>query len=313
MKRRSFLSLGTSTLGTAALAATPFQQASAQITERVGFLLVHGSWHGGWCWGKLAPYLHEAGFETFTLDLPGHGLDTVLPAAFSERPLQAAAFASAPSALAAYNISDYADAVVAAALQAKATGVDRLYLVGHSMGGVPISFDATKAPELFSGLIYIAALTPTPGKPAGAYLQLPEQVEGSQIGAVLMADPGVVGALRIDPRSTDPNYLAQMTKALAHDVDPHLLEVVRHLLTPDAPVSIYGEVAHFPAAFGRLRRGFIICSADQVLIPSTAEAMIADMDVAWPEQPTRIWRLNSSHEAMFSAPASLAQMIMKTI
>ena len=37
------------------------------------FVLVHGSWHGGWCWRKLTPLLRQAGHETHPLTLTGLG------------------------------------------------------------------------------------------------------------------------------------------------------------------------------------------------------------------------------------------------
>jgi pimeloyl-ACP methyl ester carboxylesterase len=39
-------------------------------------LLVHGAWHGSWCWEPLRPALEDAGFATHTVDLPSHGDDT---------------------------------------------------------------------------------------------------------------------------------------------------------------------------------------------------------------------------------------------
>ena len=39
------------------------------------FVLVHGAWHGAWCWEKVVPLLEGAGHEVVTLDLPGHGED----------------------------------------------------------------------------------------------------------------------------------------------------------------------------------------------------------------------------------------------
>jgi hypothetical protein len=37
------------------------------------FVLVHGAWHGGWCWKKLTPLLRAAGHEVFTPTLTGLG------------------------------------------------------------------------------------------------------------------------------------------------------------------------------------------------------------------------------------------------
>lgn len=37
------------------------------------FLLIHGSWHGAWCWHKVAPRLEAEGHQVIVPDLPGRG------------------------------------------------------------------------------------------------------------------------------------------------------------------------------------------------------------------------------------------------
>ena len=37
------------------------------------YVLVHGAWHGGWCWNRVAPLLRDAGHEVFTPTLTGLG------------------------------------------------------------------------------------------------------------------------------------------------------------------------------------------------------------------------------------------------
>ena len=39
------------------------------------YVLVHGAWHGSWCWEKVVPLLRQAGHQVESLDLPGHGQD----------------------------------------------------------------------------------------------------------------------------------------------------------------------------------------------------------------------------------------------
>ncbi len=308
MERREFLKYGLA--GSAAAAASAVSNtAAAQNAGKTAFVLVHGSWHGGWCWGLVEPHLNAAGHKTIAIDLPGHGLATSLPDAFKTRPLNAEAFASEPSAIGAIGIDAFADAVIAGADRARAEGADNVIAVGHSMGGVPITFAAAKAPEKFSGLVYLAALAPAPGKPAGAYLGLEDQHNNSKIGPLFLADPAKVGALRIDPRSEDATYLAAAKEALAADVEDGLLATVMHLLTPDAPAAMYGEMAEFKDGYGALKRTFIRCTADKTLLPSTCEAIVADMNASWPEAPTTMIDLASSHEAMFSKPAELAELI----
>jgi pimeloyl-ACP methyl ester carboxylesterase len=38
-------------------------------------LLVHGAFHGAWCWERVLPMLAAAGVEAEAIDLPGHGED----------------------------------------------------------------------------------------------------------------------------------------------------------------------------------------------------------------------------------------------
>lgn len=309
MKRRSFLKL---TAGGSAIAASvaAYQPALAQNSGKTAFVLVHGSWHGGWCWGLVEPHLNNAGHKTIAIDLPGHGLGTSLPSSFGTRPLDMEAFSTEPSAIAGIGIDAFADAVIDASDRARAEGAENVIAVGHSMGGVPITFAAAKAPQKFSGLVYLAALAPAPGKPAGAYLGLEDQQKNSKIGPIFLADPAKIGALRIDPRSTEAAYLAMAKEALAADVDDGLLSTVMHLLTPDAPAAMYGEVAEFNDGFGDLKRTYIRCTNDRTVVPSTCEAIVTDMNAAWPESPTTMIDLESSHEAMFSKPKELADLIV---
>lgn len=37
------------------------------------FLLLHGSWHGAWCWHKIQPRIESSGHRAIAIDLPGRG------------------------------------------------------------------------------------------------------------------------------------------------------------------------------------------------------------------------------------------------
>src|SRR2546423_15300011 len=44
------------------------------VDDRVlSVVLVHGAWHGAWCWERVIPGLAGAGVRVEALDLPGHG------------------------------------------------------------------------------------------------------------------------------------------------------------------------------------------------------------------------------------------------
>ena len=99
-------------------------------------VLVHGAWHGAWCWDAVVEGLRAEGVTADAVDLPGHGDDT--------RPLT----------------DLYGDAArVTAALDALATVEDDpVVLVGHSYGGAIIT-EAGNDPKV-AGLVYICAFQP---------------------------------------------------------------------------------------------------------------------------------------------------------
>ena len=311
MKRRTTLKIGlaAAAAGTAAGTLSP-APSFAGSHGSTAFVLAHGSWHGAWCWGLVEPRLNLAGYLTIPIDFPGHGLNAVVPKSFQSRPLDPEAFATEPSHFGPIGVDQFADTVIAAADRARAMGAERVFAVGHSMGGVPITFAAARAPEKFTGLVYLAALAPAPGKPAGAYLGLEEQQKESKLGPIVAADPAVVGALRIDPRSEDEAIRKAGKEALAADVDDDLWATAMHLFTPDAPVSMYGEMAEFAPGYEGLKRTFIRCNQDRTLVNSTCDAIVADMNAAWPSSPTPLIDLEASHEAMFSRPEALADLLI---
>ncbi|WP_374210506.1 alpha/beta fold hydrolase [Dermatobacter hominis] len=98
------------------------------------FVLVHGAWHGSWCWSRLQASLSAAGAVSTAVDLPGRAGD--------------------PTPLDGLDLDAYAERVAAVV-----TSVDEpVVLVGHSMGGATISQVAERVPERIEALVYVCAL-----------------------------------------------------------------------------------------------------------------------------------------------------------
>ena len=57
------------------------------LARKPAFVLIHGWWHGAWCFSKLVPYLLKAGHVVAARDLPGHGGLAKNPKSFGPRPL----------------------------------------------------------------------------------------------------------------------------------------------------------------------------------------------------------------------------------
>ena len=68
--RRAVLASAGAGASAAALGGTP---AAAQTTQRKTFVLVHGAWHGGWCWRRVSDLLEKQGHKVFTPTLTGVG------------------------------------------------------------------------------------------------------------------------------------------------------------------------------------------------------------------------------------------------
>jgi pimeloyl-ACP methyl ester carboxylesterase len=98
------------------------------------FVLIHGAWHGGWCFDPLVPLLEAAGHEVIAPDLPGMGGDE--------------------ATLAAITLDGWG-AFVADICR---TAQEPVILCGHSRGGLVISTAAELAPEAISALVYICAM-----------------------------------------------------------------------------------------------------------------------------------------------------------
>ena len=103
------------------------------------FLLIHGAWHGGWCWRKVVPLLEANGHKVLAPDLPGHGND--------------------PTPAAGVTLQRYVDRICELAGSQTAPAI----LVGHSMGGIAITQAAEKCPDKIATLVYLCAFLPRNG------------------------------------------------------------------------------------------------------------------------------------------------------
>src|ERR1700757_4266125 len=70
LTRRGVLASAGAGAGVAALGGA---QANAQVGSRKTFVLVHGAWHGGWCWRRVSDLLEVKGHKVFTPTLTGLG------------------------------------------------------------------------------------------------------------------------------------------------------------------------------------------------------------------------------------------------
>jgi pimeloyl-ACP methyl ester carboxylesterase len=117
-------------------------------------VLVHGAWHGGWCWRRVADPLHKAGHRAFAPTLTGVG----------ERAHQLSAEVDLET-----HIRD-----VLGVLEAEE--LENVVLVGHSYAGLAISGVAARARQRLRQLVYLDALLVEDGQSWAEALR-PEDAE----------------------------------------------------------------------------------------------------------------------------------------
>ncbi len=227
------------------------------------FLLIHGSWHGAWCWRDVLPALRGRGHEAEAIDLPGHGADRT-PAGD-------------------VTLDGYADAVVSALRP-------ETILVGHSMGGYPITAAAERAAKRIASLVYVAAYVPLSG------LSLSEMRERGPrqplVEAMVKAEDGLTVGL-------DPD---QIQAKFYHDCPKGTLEYALEHLTPQpiaptrTPLDVTERSAAIPAAY-------IVCEDDRAVPPEYQSEMAARLD--------HQSKLSCGHSPFFAVADDLAETLSK--
>jgi pimeloyl-ACP methyl ester carboxylesterase len=127
------------------------------------FVLVHGAWHGGWCWRDTAAELRKAGHTVFTPTHTGVG----------ERSHQ-----SAENITLETHIRDVCGCLVAEEL-------NDVVLVGHSYGGMVITGVADRMTKHIRSLVYLDAFVPENGDSLIDLVQraLPAEVAAQFVGS----------------------------------------------------------------------------------------------------------------------------------
>ena len=138
MERRDVLK----TMAIAGIAAGAGSAPASAQTAGQTFVLVHGAWHGGWCWSRVADRLRAAGHRVFTPTQTGLGERKHL----LSKDITLDTFAK-----------DIANVF-------EAEELSNVMLVGHSFGGLAISGVADTMPERIRHLVYLDSLMVEGGK-----------------------------------------------------------------------------------------------------------------------------------------------------
>jgi pimeloyl-ACP methyl ester carboxylesterase len=139
------------------------------------FVLVHGAWHGAWCWQRVLPALWAAGHRAFAVSLTGVGERAHLPS--EHVTLQT-------------HVSDVVNTIEAEELR-------DAVLVGHSYGGMVITGVADRLADRLAHLVYVDAIVPHPGESwSSGHTPQTQAARRDMIaasGCILPPDPRIFG------------------------------------------------------------------------------------------------------------------------
>jgi len=189
------------------------------------YVLVHGAWHGGWCWRQVTPRLRAAGHEVHVPTLTGLGERAHLLAR-------------------EVGLDTHIEDVVATM---RGEDIGRSILVGHSYGGMVISGVADRVPEQLARLVYLDAFVPDDGQ---SVMDLaPPEVRDAHLAAA--RERGEGWRVPVPPLAiwgvTDPAHLAWVEPR----VGPHPLRTMTDRIRLSNP------------ARQRIPRTFVSCTVQQ--------------------------------------------------
>ncbi|MCB1645652.1 MAG: alpha/beta fold hydrolase [Pseudomonadales bacterium] len=192
------------------------------------FVLVHGAWHGGWCWNEVVALLESQGHRVAAPDLPGHGDDS--------------------GGVDDATMENY----VARICETIDSMEGKVILVGHSLGGMMISAVAEKIPQRIERLVYLCAFLPVDGESANI------------LGARNLAS-GIRGntALTEDRKAVVMNE-ALIQQVFYHDCSDEQVEYARTRLRPQA-LEPMGVKLSLGENFSLVPKHYIECIEDQAI------------------------------------------------
>ena len=200
------------------------------------YVLVHGAFHGAWCWYKIIPQLERSGHEVIALDLPSLGSD--------KTPI-----AEVTLDLWTHHVCHALDTVS-----------NRCILVGHSRGGIVISQAAERRPEKVETLVYVAAILLRNGE---------SLLDSATFDTAAL---GQTASLSSDKRSISFNS-ALASEAFYTECPEEDATLAKLLLQPEALAPMLTPLQLSETRYGGVPRVYIECLRDRTLLPDRQKAM----------------------------------------
>lgn len=239
------------------------------------FVLVHGAWHGGWCWRRVVQALTALGHRAHAVTLTGVGERSHLMS--STITLET-------------HIADVLQAI-------EAEELDDVVLAVHSYAGMIGTAVADRQRQRLKHLVYVDAVVPRPGESWG----------GTHSSAVREA--------RLAAAAASPEYSFPAPDPAVFGLAGDDLEWVRRRQTPHPGHPYLATLDFDPVRVASVPRTFVDCIRPALGTIDAIRPRVRDpryWDGAWQGGGgVRLVELQTGHDPMVSAPADLTRILLE--
>ena len=235
------------------------------------FVLVHGSFHGAWCWDHLIPILERQGHRVAAPNLPGSGDD--------------------PAPLENANLDSYATRVAGVI-----DGLPgRIILVAHSMGGIVASQVAERRPGRLAAVIYVNGLLFRSNEGLVSFLN-----EHAHLGV----EDLVLKNMKVSADGVTATFPAEAAAEVFYNTShPALAAWAASRLRPQRMQVYHDALELTPQRYGAVPRFYVEGLRDNAVSIAYQRAMTGRTPCE------RVFTLDCDHSPFVSTPEALADIL----
>lgn len=243
------------------------------MSEGRTYVLVHGAWHGGWCWARVRPELENAGARVFTPTLTGLG----------ER-----AHLRDPIPSLDTHVAD-----IVALIEAEE--LTDIILVGHSYAGMVITAVADGLKSRISRLVYLDAAVPGDGADFASHIP---RISASDIERRRAAFRAM---------AADGAWLPPVSPSMIGVTDAEDAAWVARRLTPHPLRTWLDPVRFANGGHAGIAKTYVVATQPPTeLMGYPAQAAVARNDPEW-----TVREIACGHDMMLVAPRDTAALILE--
>ncbi len=239
------------------------------------FVLVHGAWHGGWCWRHVVQALAAEGHRAHAVTLTGLGdrIHLMSPAITLET-----------------HITDVADAILVEEM-------DQVVLAVHSYAGMIGTAIADRFTARLKHLVYVDAVVPKPG----------ESWSSTHTSTTREA--------RLAAAAASPDFSIAAPDPAVYGLAGDGYEWVKRRQVPHPGHTYQAALQFDPLRVAAVPRTFVSCIQPALATIDAIRPRVVDStfwDGAWQSGGgARVVELKTGHDPMVTAPQDLCRVLLE--